>query len=76
MRPPLPPAVDAALRNQPSELLLQYYENHTDSSGPLGTSDMMQRVRFEHSELVEIPPDPHLVPESDANETDEDAEIQ
>ena len=65
------PAIEAVLAEQPSEMLLQYQLSHGDSSPGLGPNGVRMRViSLEQRELVEIEPDPHLVP-SEANDADD-----
>jgi len=69
------PAVDQVLADQPNEMLMQYYLSHSDSTAGLGPNGILtQAVTLElrEGELVEIEPDPHLVP-SEAAETNEEA---
>lgn len=58
--------------DRPSERLLQYYQRHGNSSAELGANGILTRmVTFDLSEgeLVEIEPDPHLLP-ADAIDTE------
>ncbi len=65
------PDIEQALAEQPSEMLLQYHLSHGDSSPGLGPNGIRTRViSLERRELVEIEPDPHLVP-SEANDVDD-----
>jgi hypothetical protein len=69
------PDIERALAEQPSEMLLQYHLSHGDSSPGLGPNGIRTRViSLERSELIEIEPDPHLVPpdENDADEANQD----
>jgi anti-sigma factor RsiW len=66
------PDIVRALAEQPSELLLQYHASHGDSSPGLGPNGIRTRViSLERRELVEVEPDPHLVP-SEADDTNEE----
>ena len=57
------PDITRALAEQPNELLLQYHLSHGDSSPGLGPNGIRTRViSLERRELVEIDPDPHLLP--------------
>jgi hypothetical protein len=57
------PDIDRVLAEQPSEMLLQYHLSHGGSSPGLGPAGIRTRViSLERRELVEIEPDPHLVP--------------
>ena len=65
------PDITRALAEQPNELLLQYYLSHGDSSPGLGPNGIRTRViSLERRELVEIDPDPHLLP-SEADDADD-----
>ena len=62
------PDINRVLAEQPSEMLLQYHLSHGDSSPGLGPNGIRTRViSLERRELIEIEPDPHLVP-SETNE--------
>jgi hypothetical protein len=64
------PDIEQALAEQPNELLLQYHLSHDDSSPGLGPEGIRTRViSLERRELIEIDPDPHLLP-AEANEAD------
>jgi anti-sigma factor RsiW len=66
------PDIVRALAEQPSEMLLQYHASHGDSSPGLGPNGIRTRViSLERRELVEVEPDPHLVP-SEADDTNEE----
>ncbi len=68
------PDLDQALAEQPSELMLQYYRIHGDSVAGLGPTGILAiPATFELSELIEVEPDPHLVP-AEATEADDDNE--
>ncbi len=65
------PDITRALAEQPNELLLQYHLSHGDSSPGLGPNGIRTRViSLERRELVEIDPDPHLLP-SEADDADD-----
>jgi hypothetical protein len=65
------PDITRALAEQPNELLLQYHLSHGDSSPGLGPIGIRTRViSLERRELVEIDPDPHLLP-SEADDADD-----
>ena len=65
------PDIDRVLADQPSEMLLQYHLSHGDSSPGLGPNGIRTRViSLERSELIEIEPDPHLLP-SEATDADD-----
>jgi len=65
------PTVDQALAEQPSEMLMQYYLKHGESADVLGPNGILTRVvTLEVSELVEIEPDPHLLPDDAADQAD------
>ena len=65
------PDITRALAEQPNELLLQYHLSHGDSSPGLGPNGIRARViSLERRELVEIDPDPHLLP-SEADDADD-----
>jgi hypothetical protein len=69
------PAVDQVLADQPNEMLMQYYLSHGDSTSGLGPNGILTQVvtlELREGELVEIEPDPHLVP-SEAAEPNEEA---
>ena len=58
------PDVDQALAEQPSEMLLQYYNSHGDSSPGMGPNVIRTRViSLERRELIQVEPDPHLLPQ-------------
>jgi len=65
-----PPAA-ISLANEPSERLRDMHRRHVDSSTVLGSGDILYRMatfELREGELVEIDPDPHLLPEDeDAN---------
>lgn len=68
------PDITRALAEQPNELLLQYHLSHGDSSPGLGPNGIRTRViSLERRELVEIDPDPHLLPPEadDADDADD-----
>ncbi len=66
------PDISRALAEQPSEMLLQYHVSHGDSSPGLGPIGIRTRViSLESQELIEVEPDPQLVP-SEADETNEE----
>ncbi len=65
------PSQSQVLANQPTRRLLEYGRRHVDSSDDLGSNDIISRmVTFElrEGELVEIEPDPHLLPADEAGE--------
>jgi len=65
------PSQSQVLANQPTRQLLEYGRRHVDSSYDLGSNDIISRmVTFElrEGELVEIEPDPHLVPAEEAGD--------
>lgn len=63
------PDIDRALAEQPSEMLLQYHLSHGDSLPGLGPNGIRTRViSLERRELIEIDPDPHLLPQKIAEE--------
>ena len=51
---------------QPSERLREMHRRHGDSSTALGSGDILYRMatfELRERELVEIEPDPHILPE-------------
>jgi negative regulator of sigma E activity len=66
------PPVSMVLANQPSNRLRDMHRRHVDSSTVLGSGDILYRMatfELREGELVEIDPDPHLLPEDeDASE--------
>ncbi|MGI9202992.1 MAG: sigma-E factor negative regulatory protein [Woeseiaceae bacterium] len=65
------PSQSQVLANQPTQQLLEYGRRHVDSSSDLGSNDIISRmVTFElrEGELVEIEPDPHLLPAEEVAE--------
>lgn len=70
------PAIDRALAEQPSEMLLQYRLSHGDSLPGLGPNGIRTRViSLERRELVEVDPHPHLVPQENAEEDDQEIPV-
>lgn len=68
------PAIDQVLADQPSEMLMQYYLSHGDSSPGLGPNGIRARViSLESRELIEVGPDPHLLAAAAANEEEKSA---
>jgi hypothetical protein len=68
------PAVDQVLADQPNEMLMQYYLSHGDSASGLGPNGILTQVvtlELREGELVEIEPDPHLVPPEAAEPNEE-----
>lgn len=71
------PDIDQALAEQPSELLLQYHLSHGDSLPGLGPNGIRTRViSLENRELIEIEPDPHLLPSETAEEKEQETSIE
>ncbi len=67
------PAVDQVLADQPSEMLMQYYLSHDDSSPGMGPNGIRTRViSLESRELIEVEPDPHLLPSAAAELNEEE----
>jgi len=67
------PAIDQVLADQPSEMLMQYYLSHGDSSPGLGPNGIRARViSLESRELIEVGPDPHLLPAAAAEPNEEE----
>lgn len=67
------PAVDQVLADQPSEMLMQYYLSHDDSSPGMGPNGIRTRViSLESRELIEVEPDPHLLPSAAAEPNEEE----
>jgi len=65
------PSQSQVLANQPTRQLKEYGRRHVDSSYDLGSNDIISRmVTFElrEGELVEIEPDPHLLPAEEAGD--------
>jgi negative regulator of sigma E activity len=59
------PPASLALDAQPSERLRDMHRRHVDSSTVLGSGDILYRMatfELREGELVEIEPDPHLLP--------------
>ena len=72
------PAVEQVLADQPNEMLMQYYLSHSDSTSGLGANGIFTQVvtlELREGELVEIEPDPHLVPAEAAEPTEEESAI-
>ncbi len=72
------PAVEQVLADQPNEMLMQYYLSHGDSTSGLGANGIFTQVvtlELREGELVEIEPDPHLVPAEAAEPTEEESAI-
>lgn len=70
------PAVDQVLADQPSEMLMQYYLSHDDSSPGLGPNGIRTRViSLESRELIEVEPDPHLLPSAAADPNEEESAV-
>lgn len=69
------PDVGRVLAEQPSEMLLQYQMRHGDYSPGFGPTGIRARVTsLEMRELVQVDPDPHLLPaKSSEAEQDENA---
>ena len=69
------PDISRALAEQPSEMLLQYQLRHGDYAPGMGSAGIRTRViSMEKRELIQVEPDPHLVPAQPAdNEQDETA---
>jgi hypothetical protein len=70
------PAVDQVLADQPNEMLMQYYLSHGDSASGLGPNGIFMQVvtlELREGELVEIEPDPHLVPSEAAEPNEEES---
>ncbi len=70
------PAVDQVLADQPNEMLMQYYLSHGDSTAGLGPNGILTQVvtlELREGELVEIEPDPHLVPSEAAEPNAEES---
>lgn len=66
------PDVDQALAEQPSEMLLQYHLSHGNSLPGLGPNGIRTRViSLERGELIEIEPDPHLLPQETADDDEQ-----
>jgi hypothetical protein len=67
------PAVEQVLADQPSEMLMRYYLSHDDSSPGLGPNGIRTRViSLQSRELIEVEPDPHLVPSASAEPNEEE----
>lgn len=69
------PAVEQVLADQPNEMMMQYYLSHGDSAAGLGPNGILaQAVTLElrEGELVEIEPDPHLIPSEAAEPQDDE----
>jgi negative regulator of sigma E activity len=59
------PPASLVLDSQPSERLRDMHRRHVDSSTVLGSGDILYRMatfELREGELVEIEPDPHLLP--------------
>ena len=72
------PAVEQVLADQPNEMLMQYYLSHGDSTAGLGANGIFTQVvtlELREGELVEIEPDPHLVPAEAADPNAVDSAI-
>jgi len=70
------PAVDQVFADQPNEMLMQYYLSHGDSASGLGPNGIFMQVvtlELREGELVEIQPDPHLVPAEVAEPNEEES---
>lgn len=68
------PDIDQALAEQPSEMMMQYYRSHGDSTAGLGPNGILALpATLELSTMVQVEPHPHLVP-ADATEADDDDE--
>ena len=71
------PDIDRVLAEQPSELLLQYHLSHGDSSQGLGPHGIRTRlISLERRELIEIEPDPRLMPSKEAAATEEESTVE
>lgn len=69
------PTADQALAELPNEMLMQYYLSHGESVDGLGPNDFLtRRVTFElrEGELVEVEPDPRLLPNDVADQPEDD----
>lgn len=69
------PAVDQVLAEQPSEMQMQYYLSHGESTDGLGPNGILTRVvtlELREGELVEIEPDPHLLSGDAADQPEDD----
>lgn len=70
------PNIDPALVEQPSEMLLQYHASHGDSSPGMGPNVIRTRViSLERRQLIEVDPDPHLVPRDTAKEDEQETDV-
>ncbi len=72
------PAIEQVLADQPNEMLMQYYLSHGDSTSGLGANGIFTQVvtlELREGELVEIEPDPHLVPAETAEPNEEESAI-
>jgi hypothetical protein len=72
------PAVDQVFADQPNEMMMQYYLSHGDSAAGLGPNGILtQAVTLElrEGELVEIEPNPQLLPAEAAETSQEEAGI-
>ena len=71
------PDISRALAEQPSEMLLQYHVSHGDSSPGLGPIGIRTRViSLENQELIEVDPDPQLVPSEADDANDEESAVE
>ena len=72
------PAIEQVLADQPNEMLMQYYLSHGDSTSGLGANGIFTQVvslELREGELVEIEPDPHLLPAKTAEPNEEESAI-
>lgn len=70
------PAVEQALAQQPSEMMMQYYRIHGGTGDGLGTNGILALpATLELIELVEIDPDPRLLPNDSSEKSDESDDL-
>ena len=71
------PDVNQVLSEQPTELLLQFHRSHGDTLPGLGPNGIRTRViSLENSDLIEVEPDPHLVPPETTKEDEQETPIE